>query len=215
MQLAYSKYLEDRRHNLVAEDVARGELAEKVRHNYATEDLTARQQSLDKYISELNAQVKREEIITRAQVDRLRIETDRAIADAKQNLSEREFENVKRKTTAEINKLAEEAKKVESETALNKAKKGQTVADTNLKKQQEAKTFAETEAVKAKTQAEVDKIKADTMASQSKAFNSFGNIVGTLFGNIAATAQAAGEQAGQNIGTSSGKANSSHHGHNR
>lgn len=121
MQLAFSEYLENARHHKVEEETSRRDVDEKIRHDKMSEQLTANQTAVQKYLGELQNETKRQEILTNAELQKLKISTDKAIAEAKQYLSEREYDNLVRKTNAEIEKLsANTAESVASAARIEK-----------------------------------------------------------------------------------------------
>lgn len=113
MQLAYSEFLENARHNRVAEDTSRMDVVEKQRHNIQSESLTQAQQQLDRYLGELSNAAKMHQIATDKEIKQLEINTNRVLKEFQNNLSYDEFKNVQQKTWAEIAKLKSEAKKNE------------------------------------------------------------------------------------------------------
>lgn len=156
MQLAFSQYLEDARHNRVAEETSRRDVDEKVRHNLESENLTANQTAVQKYLGELQNSTKQQEILTNAEVQKLKIATDKAIADAKQNLSEREYKTAVKKADAEIAKL--QANTAESVQATQRSKQ--------------------------LTPAEEEKLRAEANYRNAKALGSISGIVGATLGSV-------------------------------
>lgn len=111
MQLAYSEFLENARHNRVAEDTSRMDVIEKQRHNAASEQLTTAQQALDKYLGELNNAAQLKKVATEADINKLKILTDKALREVQNQISWAEWQTANNKVNAEIAKLRAEARK--------------------------------------------------------------------------------------------------------
>lgn len=142
MQLAYTEYLEDKRHHQAEEANTARDITEKSKHNRATEQLSQSQQALDKYIAELNNATKRGEIATRAEVDKLRIMTDKAIRDKQNELSAKQYDVLVKKTDAEIANLYAQADRNAAEASVVKDKSKAEVKLNNAKAAAEnAKAF--------------------------------------------------------------------------
>lgn len=138
LQMEYSRYLEDRRHNQATEDTERFKAGETARHNVTTEGLSASQQKLDAAIANMDMQSKiytadaklmGEQLKAAAQNYRTEVEkwakaNSLAIDSAKANATIA-------KTNAEIGKMAEEVKKIAADASLTDAKKREIEARLN------------------------------------------------------------------------------------
>lgn len=188
MQLAYSDYLERNRHNVATEQLTASDIQEKVRHDIVTENLTQKQQEVQRYLGELDAQVKREQIASNAELKRLEMDMNRAIADAKQDLSEREF-------NMSTLKVSEEIAKLKQETAKLKVDEEKSLVDIR-------KTSADADEVRSKTAREEAMTNAKILQMQSQTYDSLGKIFSTVVGKMGETAQAAGSAAADKINKS-------------
>lgn len=197
MQLAYSDYLERNRHNVATEQLTASEIQEKIRHNIETENLTRSQQEVQRYLGELDAKVKREQIATNAELKRLEMDMNRAIADAKQNLSEREFAQSTLQVTEQMNKLKAETEKIKTD-------KEKTLVDIR-------KTSADADEIRSKTAREEELAKAKILQMQSSTYDSIDKIFSVVIGQAAGVAADAGANLGDKMANSKSSTQSSNH----
>jgi hypothetical protein len=95
MQLAYTEYLEGKRHHEVEEATEQRKVDETTRHNVVSEKLSEAQMNLEKYRAELDAQVKREGYANALTLQKLKGELEVALQNAKNTLEYKKLKQAK------------------------------------------------------------------------------------------------------------------------
>lgn len=138
LQMEYSRYLEDKRHNEATEDTERFKASETARHNETTEGLTQSQQKLEAAMANMNMQTEVYKANSKLMGDQLKAAAQNYKTDvekwAKENalrIDTAKANATIAKTNAEINKITEEVRKIAADANLTDAKKREIEAKLN------------------------------------------------------------------------------------
>lgn len=95
MQLAYTEFLEGQRHHIAEEEIESRKADETARHNVVSEKLTEAQMNLERYLRELDAQVKREGYANALTLQRMKGELDIALQNARNTVEYKKLRQAK------------------------------------------------------------------------------------------------------------------------
>lgn len=116
LQLAYSEHLENVRSHKAREAIDSADVAEKVRHDVVSEELTKADQYLQKYIND-------QKRLTEVQVQKMKNDTDVLLQRMRNQISEQQMAQKQREIDLAYQKYSVEREKIIADTKLTNAKK--------------------------------------------------------------------------------------------
>lgn len=123
MQLAYTEYLENARHNRAQEETNFADVAEKVRSHKVSEELTRADQDLRRYINDTS-------LLTSKQLQQMKSATDLRLQEMRNEISsqeialkKQEINNAWQKYQADINKINADTTLTQEKTKTEKQKR--------------------------------------------------------------------------------------------
>lgn len=115
MQLAYTEYLENARHNRAQEQLTSSDISEKVRHNIKSEELSEAEQQLKKYMNDSS-------LLNAKEVAAMNANARIAVQELKNQISEKQIAQKQQEINNAYEKYQHEMKKIDADATLSKEK---------------------------------------------------------------------------------------------